>query len=172
MARRNIGVAIGLPEPYLSQLQGWRELLGDPAATSIVPHVTLLPPTAVPDRALPDIHDHLESVAAGVQPFAVHLRGSATFRPVSPVVFVPLVAGISDCERLERAVRSGPLDRVVRFPYHPHVTVAHHLADEAMDRAFEELSGFDATFEVREFWLYMHTGAEGWQPVRSHPLGG
>jgi hypothetical protein len=42
-------------------------------------------------------------------PFEVHLRGSATFRPVSPVVFVPLVRGISECERVEAQVRSGPL---------------------------------------------------------------
>src|SRR3954469_14769200 len=97
---RNIGVAIGIPEPYNRELQGWRERLGDPNAGRIVPHVTLLPPTEVLADALPDIEEHLRLVAAGEEPFEIRLRGSATFLPVSPVVFVPLAVGIAGCERL------------------------------------------------------------------------
>ncbi|MCU1592676.1 MAG: putative secreted protein, partial [Frankiales bacterium] len=37
MATRDIGVAIGIPEPYTSELQGWRERLGDPNASGIPP---------------------------------------------------------------------------------------------------------------------------------------
>ena len=33
-APRDFGVAIGLPEPIHSELQGWRERLGDPQSTS------------------------------------------------------------------------------------------------------------------------------------------
>src|SRR5947199_7909031 len=94
---RNIGVAIGIPEPYGRELQGWRERLGDPNAKRIVPHVTLLPPTPVATEALPAIEEHLRKVASEEQPFQMRLRGSATFLPVSPVVFVPLVQGISEC---------------------------------------------------------------------------
>ncbi|WP_341351068.1 hypothetical protein [Nocardioides convexus] len=32
----------------------------------------------------------------------MHLRGTATFRPVSPVVFVSLAEGISQCEQARR----------------------------------------------------------------------
>ena len=74
----------------------------------------------------------------------MHLRGSGTFRPVSPVVFVPLARGISECERLEAQVRSGPLARETAFPYHPHVTVAHDLDEAALDRAFDALAAYDA----------------------------
>jgi 2'-5' RNA ligase len=98
---RDIGVAIGIPEPYGRELQGWREQLGDPNAKRIVPHVTLLPPTPVDPQTLPAIEEHLRSVAADELAFEIRLRGSATFLPVSPVVFVPLVQGISECERLE-----------------------------------------------------------------------
>ena len=69
------------------------------------------------------------------QPFDIELRGTGTFRPVSPVVFVQLARGIGGCERLEQRVRPGPLTRDLPFPYHPHVTVAHDVADEALDRA-------------------------------------
>ena len=51
MTRREFGVAIGLPEPIHSELQGWREKLGDPNAAAIPPHITLLPPTALHDEA-------------------------------------------------------------------------------------------------------------------------
>src|SRR3954447_13771404 len=88
--RRNIGVAFGLPEPYNRELQGWRDRLGDPNAHRIVPHITLLPPTEVEPHLLSEIEEHLRRVAADEQPFEIHLRGSATFQPVSPVVFVPL----------------------------------------------------------------------------------
>ena len=94
------------------------------------------------------IDEHLRKVAADEDPFDIRLRGSATFLPVSPVVFVPLVQGIADCERLEAKVRSGPLQRDIRFPYHPHVTVAHDLPADALDRAFAMLSTYEAAFRV------------------------
>ena len=102
--------------------------------------------------------------------FGVHLRGTGTFRPVSPVVFVTLVEGISQCEQLASAVRRGPLDVPLDFPYHPHVTIAHHLADDALDRAFRELADFDCTFDADQFHLYVHDEQDGWQPTRDFPL--
>jgi 2'-5' RNA ligase len=171
MTRREFGVAIGLPEPIHSELQGWRERLGDPNAADIPPHVTLLPPTALPDQALTDVEEHLRVVAAGEEPFDVHLRGSSTFRPVSPVVFVPLVLGISACERVERKVRSGPLARRLGFPYHPHVTVAHDVGDEMLDRAFADLAPYDARFRVWGFTLFEQGPDKVWRPQRDFPFG-
>ena len=171
MSRRNIGVAIRIPEPHRSELQSWRERLGDPQAKYIPPHVTLLPPTAVADEALERITEHLGVISGQEAPFCIRLRGSGTFRPVSPVVFVPLVAGISDCERLEAAVRSGPLARMVRFNYHPHVTVAHDLPEESLDRAFDELAGFEATFDVYGFTLFEQQPDAVWRPAQDFAFG-
>src|SRR6478672_9495205 len=42
-----IGVAVGIPEPYATELREWRHKFGDPMASAIPPHVTLLPPTEV-----------------------------------------------------------------------------------------------------------------------------
>ena len=166
MPRRDMGVAIGLPEPWTSELQAWRERLGDPNAASIPPHVTLLPPTALREADLPRIEEHLRAVAAQEQPFLLRLRGSATFRQVSPVVFVTVVMGLADCERLEAQVRSGPLAREVRFPYHPHVTVAHDLEAPALDRAFDALADYDASFTVEGFTLFEKDRAGVWRPQR------
>ncbi|MCU1674385.1 MAG: Phosphoesterase [Frankiales bacterium] len=171
MSRREIGVAIGLPEPMHSELTSWRERLGDPNARSIPPHITLLPPTALPDVRLHDVEEHLRQVAASEEPFEVHLRGSSTFRPVSPVVFVPLVMGISGCERVEAKVRRGPLARELGFPYHPHVTVAHDVGEEMLDRAFVDLASYDAKFRVWGFTMF-EQGKDGvWRPQRDFPFG-
>lgn len=131
MTYRDIGVAIGIPEPFSTELQTWRERLGDPNATRIPPHVTLLAPTALRTADLGRVEEHLQAIALHESPFRIHLRSSGTFLPVSPVVFVNLVEGISQCELLQERVRTGPLNRPLRFPYHPHVTVAHDLDDES-----------------------------------------
>lgn len=171
MARRDFGVAFGLPEPYTSELQGWRERLGDPNAAGIPPHVTLLPPTALHDEDIEQVEEHLRQVAASERSFRMHLRGTASFRPVSPVVFVPLVEGIADCERVEAKVRSGPLSRTLTFPYHPHVTVAHDLAEEALDRAFVSLKDYEAQFDVWGFTLFEQDKQGVWRPQRDFPFG-
>lgn len=171
MARRDFGVAIGLPEPITSELQGWRERLGDPHAAGIPPHVTLLPPTSLRDDDLEVVEEHLRIVASEEQSFDLHLRGTGTFRPVSPVVFVALARGISDCERLEARVRSGPLARSTGFPYHPHVTVAHDLAEPLLDEAFEALSTYDARFPVWGFTLFEQGPDTVWRPQRDFPFG-
>jgi 2'-5' RNA ligase len=171
MALRTIGVAVAIPEPYGSELQTWRERFGDPLALAIPTHVTLLPPTEVDQEQLGEIEEHLRTIAVDERPFEMHLRGTGTFRPVSPVVFVQLAGGISDCERIEARIRSGPLDREIRFNYHPHVTIAHDLPDEMLDRAFAKLAGYEAVFPVWGYSLYEH-GVDGvWRPQRDFPFG-
>ena len=89
---------------------------------------------------------------------------------MSPVVFITLAEGIFQCEQLADDVRDGPLDLELSFPYHPHVTVAHHLADDELDRAFDDLAGFECSFDVADFHLYVHEVEQGWKLSRSFPL--
>ena len=166
-----IGVAVSVPDPWGAQLQAYRVGLGDPAAAGIPTHITLLPPIDVDDDLLPDIEEHLRGVARSVPPFPVHLRGTGTFRPVSPVVFVNVVDGISRCEELAAAVRRGPLAVEAQYPYHPHVTVAHGLGEPLLDRAFGELAGFECRFEVGCVTLSLHRDGAGWTPHHDLPLG-
>ncbi|MHB1739431.1 MAG: 2'-5' RNA ligase family protein [Actinomycetes bacterium] len=171
MSRRTIGVAIPIPEPYGTQLQAWRRRFGDQAAGKIPTHVTLLPPTEVDVPDLEAIGAHLQAVAVHHRPFGLHLRGTGTFAPVSAVVFVQVVAGISACEQLAAEVRSSPLAPPVRFPYHPHVTVAHELATSAMREAFTRLAGYEARFAVEHFSMFEHGVDAVWRQVRDYPLG-
>ena len=167
-----IGVAIAIPEPWATELQDYRTSIGDTTASQIPTHITLLPPTELEDAEIASVSEHLAEAAATVEPFGIHLRGTGTFRPVSPVVFVMVAEGISQCEQLAGALRQGPLAVELQFPFHPHVTIAHHLPDEALDRAFEELATFEAVFEAAEFHLYVHDDASGWKPTRDFPLRG
>ena len=166
-----IGVSVAVPEPWGTELQRYRIDAGDEAARHIPTHITLLPPHEVAAGDFDAVVQHLEEVAAGTEPFGVHLRGTGTFQPVSPVVFVGVVEGISQCEQLAAGVRRGPLTIERQFPYHPHVTVAHHLPEAQLQRAFDDLQDFDAAFDVKEMWMYLHDDASGWHPTRSFPLG-
>ncbi|GMA20431.1 2'-5' RNA ligase family protein [Arsenicicoccus piscis] len=166
-----IGVSIAIPEPFGSELQRARISFGDTAAEGIPTHITLLPPTEVDDATLGGVRAHLERVAAAARPFVVQLRGTGTFRPVSPVVFVQIARGIPHCERLEQAVRQGLLERELAFPYHPHITVAQGVSEENLDRAFDELATYTVTFTVSKFYLYIQGEDGAWHPVESFTLG-
>lgn len=169
--QRRVGVAIEVPPPFGAELQHARKRFGDPLAELIPPHITLLGPTILEPQDVETVDAHLARIAASASPFVVHLRSSATFRPVSPVVFVQVAQGIAECEELERQVRSGPLEQPLRFNYHPHVTVAHEVPDAALDVAFEEMADYEASFEVDAISLYEHGDDNVWRSVRTFPLG-
>lgn len=165
-----IGVAVAIPEPWASELQDYRTSVGDLTAPQIPTHITLIPPVEVDPSGLDEVEEHLARVAAQMEVFRIHLRGTGTFRPVSPVVFVTLAKGISKCEMLADAVRRGPLAIDLHFPYHPHVTIAHHLADAQLDQAFTELADFECEFSAGAFSLYVHDADAGWQATRGFAL--
>jgi 2'-5' RNA ligase len=169
--RRDIGVALELPEPVSTELQAWRERFGDPNAALIPPHVTLLPPTSVASGDLEAAEEHLRQVASFERPFTLRLMGTGSFRPRSAVAFVQVVEGADACARLERRVRHGPLAAPVAYPYHPHVTVAHDLPDDALDRAEKALAAYVAEFQLWGFTLFERDRDGVWRPQRDFPFG-
>jgi 2'-5' RNA ligase len=170
--QRRIGVAIAIPEPYGARLQAVRAGLGDPLARFIPPHVTLVGPTVLDAGRLPEVERHIAAVARTHPPFVLQLRGTGSFRPVSPVVFVKLVRGVQRCAALEEAVRTSVLAQDLRFDYHPHVTIAHDLDDATLDRAERGMADFEATFLVDRFSLFEHGDDGVWRSVRDVILAG
>jgi 2'-5' RNA ligase len=166
-----VGVAIAIPQPHATVLANWRRDVGDPAADLVFPHVTLLPPTAVSADSMPDVESHLGRAAAAHPPFVMHLSGTGTFRPTSPVVFIQVATGVSDCDLVARRIRCGVLWRDLEFPYHPHVTVAQDIADELLDEAYEGLAGFVARFRVEGVVLFARDPDGRWQWRKEFPLG-
>lgn len=169
--QRRIGISIEIPEPMGSELQNARRSFGDPMADAIPPHITVIGPTVLEPDEFDTIDEHVAKACAQVQPFTVHLRGSATFRPISPVVFIQVVDGIGPCEKLEGLLRTGPLAQETRFNYHPHVTVAHQLDDSSLDEAFNKMAFYEASFPVTHLHLYEHGDDNVWRTILSYELG-
>lgn len=167
-----IGVSISVPEPWGSHLQDFRVNNGDAAGVGIPTHITLIPPLEVEAGRVTDVEGHLSAIARRTGAYRIHLRGSGTFRPVSPVVFLNLVEGISQTEQLALACRTGPLTTELRYPYHPHVTLAHVDDDDLLDRAFDGMDDFDCAFPATAIHLYVHDSDLGWQPARDFELTG
>ncbi|MDO9378021.1 MAG: 2'-5' RNA ligase family protein [Nocardioidaceae bacterium] len=165
-----IGVAVPVPEPWGEQLRRQRAGFGDPAAQTVPTHVTLLPPQETDADELDGVYARLAEAAADHEPYRIHLRGTGTFRPISPVVFVAVAEGISPTELLAKSIRTALLRGDLEFPYHPHVTVAHHLDDAGLDHAFDALADFECTFDVNAFSLYLHDEDDGWITHREFAL--
>jgi 2'-5' RNA ligase len=143
-----LGIVIAVPEPWAQLLVEWRAKVGDPQASVVPPHVTLLPPTEVSLADRPAISEHLTRVAAAHPPFAMHLAGTGTFSPVSDVVFVAVARGIGNCELLSNDVRQGPLAR---------------------DLGFADLS---VEFDVDHLTEFEQTTGGAWVVSREYPLTG
>ncbi|MFL6287122.1 MAG: 2'-5' RNA ligase family protein [Actinomycetes bacterium] len=167
-----IGVALTVPEPWGIMIQERRAEYGDHLAWTIPTHITLLPPTQVPLDKARLVDEHLRDVASGQSTFRVRLSGTDTFRPVSQTSYLVVDEGAGECEALELAVRSGPLQRGLPFPYHPHVTLAVELADEIHDRAESDFSDFNCTFDVERIERYEVADHGVWEPIATFPLWG
>jgi 2'-5' RNA ligase len=167
-----LGVVVSVPEPWSQLLVEWRGKCGDPQASLVPPHVTLLPPTEVPLAHRTAITEHLATVAAAHPPFDLHLAGTDTFRPISEVVFLAVARGVAECERIATDVRRGPLARPLSFPYHPHVTVAHDVPPDMLDMASAGLSDLHAEFRVDSFTEFEQLPNGAWAVAREYPLTG
>lgn len=165
-----VGVALPVPDPWGEQLQRARTGYGEGRAAHIPTHITLLPPTPATAAEVAQLRGHLAMVTDQTEAFPVMLRGTGTFRPVSQVVYIQVAAGVASCEQLERAVRSGPMDRPLQFPYHPHVTIAHDLPAETLDKAFAELSDFACEFFADRVVMYLHRGDGVWREEEQFAL--
>lgn len=165
-----LGVLILVPEPLSGRVRALRTSLSEDVV-AVPTHVTLIPPTTVAATELPSVVEHLGAVAAGERPFSIRLLGTDTFQPVTDVVFLPLADGRDSCDRLQERLRGGPLQVDLRFPYHPHVTLAHDIPQAGLDQARAAMESVDETFTVDRFVLYADpSGTEDWEPVREFPL--
>lgn len=165
---QTIGIVIPVPEPHGQYLRDKRAGYGDARAETVPSHVTLVPPIEVAKSRLIEFDESLSELASTFPAFTMTLRGTGTFRPVSPVVFVGLVEGISVTEQLAKLIREVLELPAPRFDFHPHVTVAQELPDEALDRAFTELRDFEVSWTVDSFKLYFHHDSIGWTTANTY----
>lgn len=167
-----VGVLVLVPEPLAGRVRDLRAQVRDPRGAVIPPHVTLVPPTRIGVRVLDDVVEHLREVASARAPFDLRLRGTRTFQPVTDVVYLAVAGGGSHCDRLQSALRQGPLAVDLRFPHHPHVTLAHDVPEACLDHARASMADVDETFRVTEFVLFAHAPEAPWEVVGTFTLDG
>jgi len=126
--------------------------------------------TVIEPDQMDEVRTHLRAVATRHAPFVVALAGTDTFRPISPVVFVAVTEGAEGCAVLHESVVGGPLAQQMRFPFHPHVTIAHDLDDAQLDDAGRSRADFEARFPVAQFALYEYGDDGVWREVEIFPL--
>lgn len=165
-----VGVILGFPPDIARELQEWRASFGDPMAEVVPAHITLI--TTTPTQDWEATREHVRGVAKTQQPFNITISGTGSFRPVSPVVFVNVEEGFEECVQLHQKLQSGPLERMLPFPYHPHVTVAHDVAQKNLDEAETVLRDYRATFPVVSMGLYEHDTNGIWQLREELDFGG
>jgi 2'-5' RNA ligase len=157
----SVGVILGFPPEVAEELQRWRASFGDPLADVVPAHITLV--TTTPTQDWEATREHVRDVARRQSPFMVTIAGTGTFRPVSPVVFINVEDGFTECVDLHEKLQRGPLQRELQFAYHPHVTIAHDVAPDSLDEAETVLKNYRATFPVVSMGLYEHDADGIWQ---------
>ncbi|MDA1359755.1 2'-5' RNA ligase family protein [Glycomyces luteolus] len=170
-----VGAIIAIPESWSGALQQARKDSGDPLAATVPPHLTLLAPTTLASDQLETLAEHLAIVADSMAAFTIALHGVSSFLPISPVAFVPVIDGGKDLAALAAGIRSGPVPLPQQFPFHPHVTVAHRVEPDGMERVCRSLMTFDATVPVDRFTLSISNcpptcPAASWMPWREFHL--
>jgi len=161
-------VALLVPEPVATEIDGLRRALGDPGLTKVVPHITLVNPVNVAVDRLPEVLADLRVAAAGAPPIELRLGSPATFSPVSPVVYLPVEGTHVDVvHEVREVLRSGVLARRAVHEFVPHVTVSEEASPERIEAALASLEDYTADVCIdRVHLLQDHApGPRRWNPV-------
>lgn len=165
----SLGVIISLPPALADELSAKRASYTGQDADVVPPHITLVSGRAA--DSWEDAAAHVRRVAASGEPFTLSLRGTGTFEPVSPVVFLNVDAGSEACAALHHELVDGPVEHLLEFGFHPHLTIAHDLAEPAMALAKADMADFSADFEVTSIGLFDYLAGR-WSLREELSLGG
>lgn len=122
MARRRLALALLVPEPVATEVDALRRALGDRQLDRIAPHLTIVPPINLADDLVADGLAVAAAAVRGRHPISVTLGPVDTFSEASPVRFLA-VDPWHEVEALWASCWTGPFERPVTRPFHPHVTV-------------------------------------------------
>lgn len=173
MPKARLSVALLVPEPVATEVDGLRRALGSGAVGRIPPHVTLVPPVNVREDRFGEALSVLRSAASRTRGLHLALGPVDTFAPVNPVVY--LAVGGDDREvaalrALRRAVLADPLDRPLTWPFHPHVTLADRAEPARIAAALAALDRYRAEVRIDRVHLLREGAGRVWEPVADVPL--
>ncbi len=172
MARQRLAVALIVPQPLATQIDGLRRALGDGALGRIAPHITLVPPTNVAERDLPGAFRVVRAAADAVAPLSLRLGPVTTFPAPSPVAYLAVTGADDALRSLREGCCAGPFDRSTDRDFVPHVTVVQRLEATRLDAVSMVLADFAAEVTVDRVHVLVEQPGRIWVPIADMPLGG
>lgn len=168
MARERLGVALLVPEPAATEIDGLRRALGDGALERIRPHVTLVPPLNVrdPDTALSTVRE----AAAAARPLRLGLGPPGTFLPDSPVIHLPVSGDLEGLAALRDHVMRPPLVRPLSWPFVAHVTLLDEADPADIPSALEHLAHYRIEVVVDHVHVLREGAGRRWAPIAGFAL--
>lgn len=165
MPKARLGVALLLPEPLATEVDGLRRALGDGALGRIPPHLTLVPPVNVREDRMGDALAVLRAAAATTRPLTLTLGPPETFLPVNPVVYLAVGGDVVGLRALRDAVFAEPLARPLTWPWVPHVTLADDIDPERARAGLLALGSYGVTARFERVHLLREGPGRVWEPV-------
>ena len=160
--RRHLSVALLVPEPFATEINGLRRALRDRALDRYVPHITLAPPVNVNETRLEETLALVRSVAATHQPVKLEIGPAATFLPRNPVTYLSVDGALSGLNE-ELAVE--PLRVETSYPFVPHVTIGQNDAD------ITSLIGYETEVDIDRLFVMERDENRIWFPIADTPFG-
>lgn len=141
-----LGVALLLPAPAASEVDGLRRGCGDGSLARVPPHITLVPPVNVRETDISAALGLLRDAAAATHPLVLAIGPPSSFDPDNPTMFLRVGGDEKELIALrglrDRVFRP-PLERSLTWPFVPHVTIADDMSPERMTAAIDGLADFE-----------------------------
>jgi 2'-5' RNA ligase/GNAT superfamily N-acetyltransferase len=175
VARTRLAVALVVPEPHRTEIDGLRRALGGDLER-IAPHITVVPPINVRDEAMDEAVAILRGAAAELAgPLELGVGPGDTFMPVNRVVYLA-VDGVEKqlgaLDSLRAGALSGVLARDEDRPFVPRVTLSNRVDTEHIPAALRSTAGYrvEVAFDAVDL-LAFDTDARRWSTIADIPLG-
>ena len=113
----------------------------------------------------------LTSAAAVTRPFHIRLMAPATFLPDSPTLYLPVAErDHAPIETMRKLVFRDPLERPLRWPFVPHVTIADEITSERIEAAVVALASYETEVTFDRVHL-LRESDRIWRPVAEAAFG-
>lgn len=164
MGRVRLGVALVLPEPWRSEIDGLRRALGSSTLGRIPPHITLVPPINIRDEDVPAVLNQVREVAETSKALDLRLLPASTFRPDSPVLMLPVAGDDLDAlHDLRARLQVDRLKREGKRAFVPHVTLHDNVDVEFRERAIGVLKAYEADVQFESVMVLRHHDDRIWR---------
>jgi 2'-5' RNA ligase/GNAT superfamily N-acetyltransferase len=175
MARRRLAVAVLVPEPVRSEVEGLRRAVGDRQLGVVAPHVTLVPPTNVAEADLDDVLAAVRSAASLLaDDLHLELGPVRTFAPDNPVLYLA-VRPTEPLAAARAALGLGVLDRPDEHPFVPHVTIDIEAPPARLQAGLLALSSYRSTCPAPGLTLLEErrdrSRGRHWEPIADAACG-